>query len=241
MSSNLRCPSNAGQFWTSHTVRYYDVCIGPELSSGQYKTGGPLHRRKVRLWQALCCSAAFIQDDQEVQEVLTPPRARPADMLSLVGTAPTSGLLRSIVMRLPASIDMRLSQRVVHSHRPTRPISPMNVSEKTDSATSKVLEYLLEVLKEYNLANVRQYPEIMAVHLVSRVPALLDSHMLPALRTYEVRHEGLTSYVLIAAQVPWVPINAASAHPFHRRYNLVAALPLGTDHMNAARPHTHLH
>eukprot|EP00951_Prasinocladus_malaysianus_P037361 scaffold400708_cov19-Prasinocladus_malaysianus.AAC.1 len=65
----------------------------------------------------------------------------------------------------------------------------------------QVLEYLLDVLKEYNLANVRQYPEIMAVHLVSRVPALLDSHMLPALRTYEVRHEGLTSYVLIAAQV----------------------------------------
>lgn len=60
---------------------------------------------------------------------------------------------------------------------------------------------MLAELREFNLANVRQYQEVLAVALVCAAPSLLAAEVLPLLEDYEHRHEGLASYVLITAQV----------------------------------------
>lgn len=102
------------------------------MTSGQYKQGGSLHRRKVRLWQALCCASAFVGGAAEAQEAL---------------------------------------------------------------------DHVLSSLREFNMANVRQYQEALAVVLIRRSPKELLRRLLSELDAYEHRNEGLASYVLIAAEV----------------------------------------
>ena len=63
------------------------------------------------------------------------------------------------------------------------------------------------MLRDFNMANVRQYLEALAVMLVLRAPeTLLPGRLVPELSGYEHRHEGLASCVLIAAEVVLRPI-----------------------------------
>ena len=61
---------------------------------------------------------------------------------------------------------------------------------------------MLQMLRDFNMANVRQYLEALAVMLILRAPKnLLTGRLIPELTAYEHRHEGLASNVLIAAEV----------------------------------------
>ncbi|KAL3143716.1 hypothetical protein ABBQ32_003554 [Trebouxia sp. C0010 RCD-2024] len=72
-----------------------------------------------------------------------------------------------------------------------------------DTQTHQVAAQLWPFLQGKDVASVRQYIESIVVNLVLREPvALMHKHVLPSLLAYHAKqHEGITSAILVGAQV----------------------------------------
>ncbi|KAA8525977.1 hypothetical protein F0562_007922 [Nyssa sinensis] len=87
-----------------------------------------------------------------------------------------------------------------------------------------------------NLPAVRQYLETFAIHIYLKFPSLVEEHLVPILRDYDMRPQALSSYVFIAANVILHATEAVQSR--HLDDLLPPIIPLLTSHHHSLRGFT---